>query len=93
VLAVSGNRTSAQGIASELVSPQEHRFVPAFHLALLYAGLGDVDAAFLQLERACETRDSWLDTIAVEPRFQPLHRDQRYVNLLERLKLAPMTFA
>jgi len=92
-LAVYGNTAAARGIAAELLGPTERRFVPAFHLALIYAGLGDLDAAFKQLDRACEARDPSLDTIAVEPRFQPLHRDRRYLQLLERLKLAPLAVA
>ena len=59
-------------------------------LALLYAGIGNVDAAFGQLERACDGRDPSLDTLAVEPRFHVLHQDRRYQNLVERLKLAPL---
>ena len=93
VLATSGNRAAAQTIAADLLRTQSRRFVPAFHLALLYAGLGDVEAAFTQLERACEARDPSLDTLAVEPRFQVLHHDQRYLNLLDRLKLAPLAVA
>lgn len=92
-LAVSGSKTAAEAIACELVSAQEHRFVPAFHLALLYAGLGKSDAAFDQLAHACESRDPSLDTLAVEPRFNVLHGDYRYQNLLERLKLAPLAVA
>jgi tetratricopeptide (TPR) repeat protein len=89
-LAVSGNKAAAETIACELLSEQERRFVPAFHLALLFAGIGNVDAAFAQLERACDARDPSLDTLAVEPRFHVLHQDRRYQNLVERLKLAPL---
>jgi TolB-like protein/tetratricopeptide (TPR) repeat protein len=92
-LAVSGNKAAAEAIACELLSAQERRFVPAFHLALLYAGIGNVDAAFAQLERACDARDPSLDTLAVEPRFHVLHQDRRYQNLVERLKLAPLAVA
>src|SRR5215475_5179472 len=53
-LAVSGSRTAAEEIACELLNVQGRRFVPAFHLALLYAGMENKDAAFEQLERACE---------------------------------------
>ena len=92
-LAVSGNKAAAEAIACELLSAQERRFVPAFHLALLYAGLGNVDEAFGQLERACDGRDPSLDTLALEPRFQVLHQDRRYQSLVERLKLAPLAVA
>jgi TolB-like protein/tetratricopeptide (TPR) repeat protein len=92
-LAVSGARARAEAIVCELLSAQEHGFVPPFHLALVYAGMGELDAAFSQLERACEARDSSLDTVGVEPRFSVLHADRRYQNLLERLKLAPLAVA
>jgi TolB-like protein/Tfp pilus assembly protein PilF len=92
-LAVSGSKAAAEKIACELLSVQERRFVPAFHLALLYAGIGNSDAAFAQLERACDLRDPFLDTLAVEPRFTVLRGDRRYQNLLERLKLAPLPVA
>jgi tetratricopeptide (TPR) repeat protein len=93
ILASAGNKAGAQAIAGDLLNSQATRFVPPFHLALLYAGLGDGDAAFAHLGRACDRRDPSLDTIAIEPRFQPLHRDRRYQNLLERLKLAPLSVA
>jgi tetratricopeptide (TPR) repeat protein len=92
-LAVSGSKRAAEEIVCELLSAQERQFVPAFHLALLYAGLENSDAAFRQLERACDLRDPFLDTLAVEPRFTILHGDRRYHDLLERLKLAPLSVA
>jgi TolB-like protein/tetratricopeptide (TPR) repeat protein len=92
-LAVSGSKAAAEKIARQLLSAQARGFVPAFHLALLYAGIGNRDAAFAQLERACDLRDPFLDTLAVEPRFSVLHGDRRYQNLLERLKLAPLPVA
>jgi TolB-like protein/tetratricopeptide (TPR) repeat protein len=93
VLAVSGSRDAAREILAGLISPEGRQFVPPFHVALLHAGLGNVDAAFEQLERACDGRDPSLDTVAVEPRFQPLHGDRRFLTLLERLKLAPLMAA
>jgi hypothetical protein len=91
-LAASGNRLAAQAIATHLTT-EERRFVPPFHLAILSAGLGNLDAAFRQLDRACDARDPSLDTVAVEPRFQPLHGDRRYATLLDRLKLRPLAVA
>jgi TolB-like protein/tetratricopeptide (TPR) repeat protein len=92
-LAVSGARSGAEAIVCELLGAHDHRFVPPFHLAMVYAALGEIDAAFGQLDRACDVRDPSLDTLAVEPRFQLLHRDRRYHHLLERLRLAPLAAA
>jgi TolB-like protein/Tfp pilus assembly protein PilF len=87
-LAAYGNTAAATAMANALLSASEWRFVPAYHLALLYAGLGDLSAAFTQLNRACEARDPSLDTLAVEPRFRLLRGDPRYAAVLDRLKLA-----
>lgn len=92
-LAVSGSKTAAEAIAFDLIGTQPRRFVPAFHLAVLYSGLGNVDAAIHHLERACDARDPSLDTVALEPRFQLLRGDRRYQHLLERLKLEPLAVA
>jgi TolB-like protein/tetratricopeptide (TPR) repeat protein len=92
-LAAAGSKTAAEKILCELLGTQGRRFVPAFHLAVLFAGLGDIDAAFQHLERACDARDPSLDTVGVEPRFQVLRGDRRYQHLLERLKLAPLAVA
>ena len=90
--AVYGNKAAAQRVAGSLLGTTERRFVPAFHLALLYAGLEDLDAAFTQLDRACDARDPSLDTLAVEPRFRILRGDPRFRNVLDRLKLVRPTF-
>jgi TolB-like protein/Tfp pilus assembly protein PilF len=86
VLAMSGNRAAAERIAGHLTTA-ERRFVPPFHLAVLYAGLRDVDEAVRHLQRACESRDPSLDTMAADPRFSVLHGDWRFVNMLDRLNL------
>jgi TolB-like protein/tetratricopeptide (TPR) repeat protein len=86
-LAVSGHPDRAREIADQLQQTRNSRFVSALHLALLHTGLGDFEAAFTQLSRACETRDTWLEAMNVEPRFAPLRSDARFSALLSRLRL------
>ena len=92
-LARCGKKAAAERILGELLNRRTGAFVPPFHLAILYAGLGDADAALTHIERACEARDPSLDTLAAEPRFQMLRADPRYARLLERLKLTQPAFA
>ncbi len=89
-LAVSGNKAAAEAIACELLSAQERRFVPAFHLAILYAGIGNVDAGVRSARTRMRRARSVAGYTGVEPRFHVLHQDRRYQNLVERLKLAPL---
>ncbi len=55
--------------------------------ALVYVGLGDRDAAFDELERAYQDRDFLLLWLGVDPPYEPLHDDPRYVELLNRIGL------
>jgi TolB-like protein/tetratricopeptide (TPR) repeat protein len=87
MLAVSGDRKGAVAVRDRLRRLDRTRFVPAYYIALLHTGLGDTDAAFAELEAACEQRDPWLDTLGVDPRFEPLRRDPRFSGILNRLRL------
>ena len=87
--AVTGRRADAQRIVRALTEPSAGRYIPPFHLALAYVGLGDVDAAFAWLERGYTERGSFMDGLAVTPAFTPLHGDPRWRPLLRRMHLQP----
>ncbi len=55
--------------------------------AFLEAAVGDLDAAFLSLERGLEIRDAWMVFLHVDPRFAPLRQDPRYGELARRVGL------
>jgi Flp pilus assembly protein TadD len=84
---VTGARDEARRLLARVHALETLRHVPAYHLALAYAGVGDVEHAFAMLGRACADRDPMLANITVEPRFDPLRRDPRYLELLARLRL------
>jgi TolB-like protein/tetratricopeptide (TPR) repeat protein len=86
-LAAGGNLGRARDVLGQLQRMEETRFVSAYHVALLHAALGDAVAAFAMLGHACEARDPWLDTLAVEPRMAPLRGDSRFRTLVDRLGL------
>jgi TolB-like protein/Tfp pilus assembly protein PilF len=87
--AVTGARAEAEGIVLALLDPAEYRDVLPFHLALAYAGLGDVDAAFRWLERGYDERASFMDGVRITPAFDVLRSDPRWTQLLRRMRLAP----
>ncbi len=84
--AVAGQRDEASGLLEQL-SLRKDGYVPSYHVALVYAGLGEKDAAFAHLARACDERDPALIQLAVEPRFAPLGHDPRFAALLNELAL------
>ncbi len=85
--AVTGARGEAVALIAQARALESERYVPAYHLALAYTGLGSLDAAFDALDQACLDRDPVLLQVGAEPRFEPLRRDPRYAALLERIGL------
>ena len=85
--AVSGNKEEAQKLIQEFnANPSQHK-VPAYDLAIVYAGLGEKEKAFSWLEKAFEEHSEYLPFLRVEPRLDSLHSDPRFSDLLRRLNL------
>ena len=59
--------------------------VNAYVMAILFAWAGDRDAAFAWLDRSYATGESTLTSVAVEPAFDTLRTDPRYVALLKKM--------
>ncbi len=65
----------------------ERRTVLSYHLAWLYLGLGETDRAFEHLEEAYEMKERMLLDLKVDPVWDPIRSDPRYLSLLRRLGL------
>ncbi|MDQ6786398.1 MAG: hypothetical protein M3033_06215, partial [Acidobacteriota bacterium] len=65
------------------------RYVSPFNIAVYYAKLGEKDEAFAWLEKAYQERFYALTILKVDPRFESLHSDPRYDDLLRRMGLQP----
>ena len=65
----------------------ERRASP-YHLALIYAGLGEKDHAIELLNQAFDERAERLVWLRVDPRFDKLRSDARFNDLLQRIGLA-----
>jgi TolB-like protein/DNA-binding winged helix-turn-helix (wHTH) protein/Tfp pilus assembly protein PilF len=77
--AASGQKTEATRILQQIQKlPPSRSFVSAFDIALLHVGLGHKDEAFLWLGKACDERDYWIGTLAVDHRIAPLRSDPRF---------------
>jgi TolB-like protein/cytochrome c-type biogenesis protein CcmH/NrfG len=73
----------------ELKAASTQGFVPAFFVALVYAGLENQDQAFTWLEKAYEERFNRLAYLKVEPLWDPLRSDPRFADLLRRVGIPP----
>jgi TolB-like protein/DNA-binding winged helix-turn-helix (wHTH) protein/Flp pilus assembly protein TadD len=83
-LATMGRTEEARAVIAALEARSQERYVPPYAIALIYAGLGEHEAAFAWLERAFEARDIHLVFTTVDPRWDPLRDDLRFRSLLNR---------
>jgi eukaryotic-like serine/threonine-protein kinase len=85
--AISGNRKEALGIIKELEEKYAKREADPFLLAIIYAGLGENEAAFAWLERAFQDRSSEAAELKISFELEPLRGDPRFKDLLRRMNL------
>jgi serine/threonine protein kinase/Flp pilus assembly protein TadD len=87
VYGVAGKKREAQEILAKLIERSKGDYVSTYDVAIVCAGLGDKDQAFQWLEKAFQERAHYLVHIKWEPRFENLHSDPRFQNLLRRIGL------
>src|SRR5215210_6466495 len=85
--AVTRERATAKRIVQMLLASRSQRYVPPFHIAMAYAGLGQTNDAFQWLDLAFDERASFLDGVMVDPGFKSLHGDPRWRLLRAKMGL------
>lgn len=85
--ALSGNHDEARKIAEQLKQAAGQHYVPAWDMAVLFASMGDADAAFRWLEKSYTERESQMPFLKVDYRMDPLRADPRFQKMLRRVKL------
>lgn len=88
-LALAGRRAGAQELLAEMEARAQRQYVSPYDLALVHAGLGDVERALASLERAYSERHSSLRQLRVDERLDPVRSDPRFEALARRVGLYP----
>jgi tetratricopeptide (TPR) repeat protein len=83
--ATQGRRREALQILDDLQSRAKSQYVSPLDIATVQLGLGDKDAAFALLERAVDTHAGGLVFLAVDPRYDPVRQDPRFLRVLRRI--------
>ncbi len=84
-LAKAGRRDEARAALDELLKLSNERFVPASHVAMIYNGLGEQENTFIWLERGFKQRDPKMAFLKVEPKWNNLRNEPRFIDLMKRM--------
>jgi TolB-like protein/DNA-binding winged helix-turn-helix (wHTH) protein/tetratricopeptide (TPR) repeat protein len=87
--ASAGRKTEALRIAAQLQAISSKRYVSPYGLAQIYAALNDKEQTFQWLQIAYDDRAVWMSYLAVDPVFDGFRSDQRFQDLLRRVRLLP----
>jgi serine/threonine-protein kinase len=84
-LAAHGRTAQARVVLDELLQASRERYVPPTNIGMLYAALGEKERALEQLEKAFAEKDVRMVFMKVEPRWDSLRSDARFVELMKRM--------
>ena len=87
-LAALDQRDEAEAILSRLEDESRRQYLRAEIIAMGYAAVGDLDAAFGALERAYQARSAGLLFLHLDPGYGPLRGDPRFAELVARIGLS-----
>jgi DNA-binding winged helix-turn-helix (wHTH) protein/TolB-like protein/Tfp pilus assembly protein PilF len=86
--AIAGRRAEATTVLRALMDASKQSYVPSYYLALVHLGLGDDSETLDWLERGYAERDVRMVFIGVDPLWDSLRQNRRFVALLESMNLA-----
>ncbi|HEU4597697.1 MAG TPA: protein kinase, partial [Pyrinomonadaceae bacterium] len=84
--AVAGRRAEAVAVLTQLRALRERGYVSPYFVAVVHAGLGDLDPAFAALEESYRDRHPGMILLKSDPRFDPLRKDARFSKLIRRIE-------
>jgi tetratricopeptide (TPR) repeat protein len=86
--AIAGQRNDALDIIEKLQGMSKNAYVSPLHIAMVYAGLDENDAAFEWLNKSFEVRARAMAWLTVKREFNGLHNDPRYKALVAAIGIS-----
>ncbi len=87
-LAKMGRIAEARALIDGLLKLSKEQDVPSDHIAFIYNGLGENDKALEWLERAYKEHDPKMAFLKVEPKWNNLRSEPRFIELMKRMNLS-----
>lgn len=88
IYATMGRRGEALKLIEEFKEAARESYVDPTHVAAIYSGLGDVEETLAWLEKGYQVRSTWMIYLNSDPRYDWLHSNQRFQDLLRRVGFA-----
>jgi len=85
--AMAGQKAKARKALRELLALGKRNYVPALSVAMIHAGLGDLDSAFQWLDQAYRNHEGNLVYLNVYPAYDCLRPDPRFQALVAKVGL------
>jgi eukaryotic-like serine/threonine-protein kinase len=86
--ALSGDRARARQVLSKLQNPSQP-YLPAYSIAMVYAGLADKERTISWLNKGYEERNEAMIYLKIEPALDPFRSDPRIQDLIRRVGFPP----
>ena len=87
VYAVAGRRAEALATLAELQQLAKQQYVPPYHFAWIYTGLGDKDKAIALLQQVYAEHTQHVVDFKTVPMFDSLRSDERFQKLVQKVGL------
>lgn len=87
MLAAAGRKNDALKILDELLEASQREYIEPVFIAMIYLGLGDKENTIAWLTKAVDLRSPYVLNLKVEPLFDPIRSDPRYVELCRKVGL------
>src|SRR5262249_34726581 len=87
LLAKAGRQTEARQLLLDLEKQGQQRRVSPFYLARIYLGLDERDQVIALLQHVVDERSDHILGIGIDPLFDPLRTDPRFIALLKQIGL------
>jgi len=88
-MARSGNTAEARSLLQRLQATASQAYVSPTSFAWIHLGLGEIDDAFVYMERSIDEGDAFIIPIKTYPFLDPLRADPRFHALLRKMNLEP----
>jgi len=86
--ALSGDQARARDVLNKLKNPSQP-YLPAYSIALVYAGLADKEQTVSWLKKGYAERNDEIVYMKIEPVLDPIRSDPRFQDLLRRVGFPP----